>query len=300
MTDLVRRAEALADGMSDDELARRVRRGELVRLQRGTYASGPLPDATAELHATVVIATVAGLRLPGAVSHLSAAVLHGLPTWNVRFDRVHVTRRPPANGSGTRRVHLHVARLDDDEVTELNGLAVTDLARTAVDVARTLPFEQAVVIVDAALATRITTTEQLTDRLGRMGAVPGVRRAARVVSFADGRSESVGESRSRVLMKRLGLPAPDLQVKLLRTDGSAMARCDFGWREHRTVGEFDGRVKYGRLLRPGQQPGDAVFEEKVREDAIRDDGHSVARWIWRELSTPAVIGDRLRRAFARR
>jgi predicted transcriptional regulator of viral defense system len=299
MTDLLRRAAALADGMTDDELARLVRRGELVRLQRGTYASGALPTADDERHAAVVMATATGLRLPGTVSHISAAVLHGLPTWNVRFDRVHVTRRPPASGSGTRRIHLHVARLADDEVTAVNGLAVTDLTRTAVDVARLLPFEQAVVTVDAALATKGTTKEQLTDCLARMGAVPGVRRAARVVAFADGRSESVGESRSRVLIKRLGLPAPDLQVKLLRPDGSEVARCDFGWRDHRTVGEFDGRIKYGRLLRPGQTPGDAVFEEKLREDEIRDLGWKVARWIWRELGTPLVVGERLRRALAR-
>jgi hypothetical protein len=299
VTDLIRRADALAEGMTDDELARLVRRGEQVRLQRGAYASGGLPTDATERLASVVMATMAGLRLPGPVSHLSAAVLHGLPTWNVRFDRVHVTRRPPSSGSGTRRVHLHVARLPDDEVTVLNGLDVTDLTRTAVDLARSLPFEQAVVTVDAALATRRTTREQLTDCLKRMGSVPGVRRAARVIAFADGRSESVGESRSRVLMKRLGLPAPDLQVRLRRADGREVARCDFGWREHRTISEFDGRIKYGRLLRPGQDPGDAVFEEKLREDDIRDHGWKVARWIWRELETPLVIGDRLRRAFAR-
>ena len=245
-------------------------------------------------------ATVAGLRLPGIVSHLSAAVVHGLPLWNVRLGRVHLTRRPPASGSGTRRIHLHVGRLPDDEVTAIGGLAVTDLTRTAVDVARSLPFEQAVVVVDGALATKETTRERLTECLARMGAVPGARSAARVVAFADGRSESVGESRSRVLVKRLGLPTPDLQMTLRRADGTEVARCDFGWREFRTVGEFDGRIKYGRLLRPGKEPGDAVFEEKVREDAIRDGGWKVARWIWRELDTPLVVRDRLRRAFARR
>src|SRR3712207_8138753 len=32
---------------------------------------------------------------------------------------------------------------------------------------------------------------------------------------------------------------------------------------------FRSKVKYGRLLKPGQDPGDAVFEEKRREDAMR-------------------------------
>jgi hypothetical protein len=299
MTHLLHRADALLDGISDGELARLVRRGELTRLQRGTYVAATAEFSDEGRHAAIVAATVTGLRVPGVVSHLSAAVLHGLPVWNVPLGRVHVTRRPPANGSGSGRVHLHVGRLPDDEVTALSGLAVTDLTRTAVDIARTIPFEQAVVTVDAALATRRTTREQLEACLGLMGSVPGARRAARVVAFADGRSESVGESRSRVLVKRLGLPAPDLQMRLHGPDGSEVARCDFGWREHRTVAEFDGRIKYGRLLRPGQTAGDAVFEEKLREDEIRDRGWKVARWIWRDLDTPQVVDDRLRRAFAR-
>jgi hypothetical protein len=101
------------------------------------------------------------------------------------------------------------------------------------------------------------------------------------------------------MLHRLGLPAPDLQVRLFGADGSPLGRCDFGWAAHRTVGEFDGRIKYGRLLRPGQSAGDAVYEEKLREDEIRDIGWPVARWTWADLDRPRVVGDRLLRAFAR-
>ena len=299
MTEFLRRSDAVAAGVTDGELARSVRRGELTRLRRGTYVRDTSALTGGGAHAALVAAAVADLRVPATVSHLSAAVLHGLPLWNVRLQRVHLLRNPPANGSGSRAVHLHVARLPGDEVTVLDGLAVTDLTRTTVDVARTVPFEQAVVLADAALATRKTTRLRLIACLDRMGAVPGSARARRVIAFADGRAESVGESRSRLMIQRLGLPAPDLQVKLFRPDGSEIARCDFGWRQHRTVAEFDGRIKYGRLLRPGQEAGDAVFEEKLREDDIRDEGWKVARWIWREIETPLVVGDRLRRAFAR-
>jgi hypothetical protein len=95
--------------------------------------------------------------------------------------------------------------------------------------------------------------------------------------FSDGGSESVGESRSRVALDRAGLPPPVLQWKVTDRDGELIGRTDFGWPQLRTVGEFDGRVKYGRLLRPGQQPGDAVFAEKLREDRLRDQGLSVVR-----------------------
>jgi hypothetical protein len=78
-----------------------------------------------------------------------------------------------------------------------------------------------------------------------------------------------------------------------------IGRCDFGWEQLGTLAEFDGRVEYGRLLRPGQSAGDAVYEEKLREDELRDGGWQLVRWTWPERDRPAVIGDRLQRAFRR-
>lgn len=78
-----------------------------------------------------------------------------------------------------------------------------------------------------------------------------------------------------------------------------MSRVDFGWERQRTLGEFDGKVKYGRLLRLGETAGDAVYREKAREDMLRDFGWEVVRWTWDDLSRPAVLADRLARAFAR-
>src|SRR6185312_16500578 len=105
--------------------------------------------------------------------------------------------------------------------------------------------------------------------------------------------------RSRVILHRWKLGPSALQFEVRAEAGLIVARTDFAWEAERLVGEFDGRIKYGRLLRPGQDPGDAVFEEKLREDAIRDGGWKVARWTWADLARPRVVGDRLRRAFAR-
>ncbi|WP_344805970.1 hypothetical protein [Microlunatus ginsengisoli] len=81
--------------------------------------------------------------------------------------------------------------------------------------------------------------------------------------------------------------------------GRLLARCDLGWEEHGTVGEFDGKVKYGRLLRPGQRVEEVVYAEKLREDALRDHGWQVVRWTWDDLRYPALVRDRILRAFAR-
>ncbi|SDN44190.1 type IV toxin-antitoxin system AbiEi family antitoxin domain-containing protein [Geodermatophilus sp. DSM 45219] len=298
---LLRRADALTGGFDDAELARMVRRGELRRLQRGTYAHSPadLPTDAAARHRLTVLATMPGLRVPAVVSHLSAAVLHGLPVWGVLLARVHVTRRPPVSGTGSTRLRQHVARVPENHLTLVDGVETTSVTRTVVDVARSVPFESAVVLADHALRSGSTTRQDLVDCVTRMGRIPGIRAAARVVDFADPLSESVGESRSRVLIHRLGLRPPDLQVRVRRRDGSVMARCDFGWEVHRTLGEFDGRVKYGRLLGPGQEPGDVVFREKRREDELRDHRWQVVRWTWDDLDRPRGVGDRLLRAFAR-
>jgi hypothetical protein len=63
------------------------------------------------------------------------------------------------------------------------------------------------------------------------------------------------------------------------------------------VGEFDGKIKYGRLLRPGQDAGEVVYAEKLREDALRDTGLSVVRWTWQDLETFDEVATRLRRHF---
>ena len=116
------------------------------------------------------------------------------------------------------------------------------------------------------------------------------------MELLDPRSESAGESASRVRLHQDGLPAPDLQHDIFDEQGTFVARVDFLWKEQRTIGEFDGKIKYGRLLKPGQSIEEVLFEEKRREDALRD---QIVRWLWADLYRPGVIRDRVLRAFAR-
>ena len=94
---------------------------------------------------------------------------------------------------------------------------------------------------------------------------------------------------------RARIPPPVLQHDVPELG----VRTDLYWEEFRTVGEFDGKAKYGRGLRPGQDPGEAVYREKRREDALRDLGLQVVRWTWDRLSPFDAPAERLRRAFAR-
>jgi hypothetical protein len=300
LSELLLRRDAVATGWPDGELSRLVRAGELSRLRRGAYVDSVLPAEPAALHRLLVRATMAGLRRPAVVSHQSAAVLHGLPLWDVPLDRVHVTRRPRAWNDSSAVLCCHVAQLRDDEVVEMDGLQVTDPVRTALDLARSLPLEAAVVALDAALHLGALSHELLRGRLFDIAGTPGSRTAARAVTAADGRSESVGESRSRVILYRWKLPPSDLQFEIRSPSGVLVARSDFVWEADRLVGEFDGRIKYGRLLRPGQDAGDAVRDEKRREDAVRDENWGVVRWVWADLEVPHRFAARVRRGLERR
>lgn len=128
---------------------------------------------------------------------------------------------------------------------------------------------------------------------------PGITRARRVAVFLDARSETPGESLSRVTLHELGLPPSHLQYEVYDGD-RFVARTDFYWEQHRTVGEFDGRVKY----RPPEQTDrvddrDVLWAEKWREDAVRDLDYQFVRWGYIDLQRPRTLGDRLRRAFLR-
>jgi very-short-patch-repair endonuclease len=298
MDQVLTRSTMAARGLTDADLARSLLRGDLERVRRGAYAR-PVPEERTleEQHLLVLRATVPLLDPGTVLSHGSAAVVQRLPVWPEAVDRVHVTR--PRQGGGRRRtaVYRHSSPLSPDEVVRVDGWNVTILARTVVDLARTRPLEQAVAAVDAALS-RGVSADELAMAVAGAARWPGAAAARRAVALGDGRAESAGESVSRVLLVDLGVPEFQPQLPVVH-EGSVVARVDFGWADQRVVAEFDGKVKYGRLLKRGQDVSDVLFREKQREDMLRDLGWEVVRWVWADLNHPEVIAERLRRAFLR-
>ena len=193
---------------------------------------------------------------------------------------------------------MHGAPFTDDEVEMIDGVAVTSIPRTMVDLARTLESSRAAVPGDEVVR-RGWTTDDLMVAARRATRWPGVRRARRLIPLLDGRSESAGESRSRVLIARLGFPTPQLQHELFDSYGRLVARGDFAWPELQLLGEYDGRMKYGVDNPSDQRPEDVVWSEKIREDAVRDLDWNVVRWTTHHLDHPAELAALLDRAFRR-
>lgn len=290
------RSELRAEGVTGDEIDRARHAGRLTRLRPGAYL-GSGDERLAEPEARHALAARAAVRQhgtsDGAASHTSAAAMHGLPLWRVPLVRSHLTRPGEGGGRRTAYLHLHRAELEPDEVVLVDGVRVTSPARTVVDIARTLPFEQAVAVADAALHSEIVESGELAVALLRARGARGLPAARRVVAFADGAADGPGESISRVRFARSGLPRPELQHVVRDPSDRFIAQVDFWWPARALVGEFDGKSKYGRLLKPGQNASDVVYREKRREDAVRALGSPVVRWDWRDLDDFADVMARL-------
>lgn len=283
-----------AEGWTTHDVRRAVREERLVRLARGIYV--PVAEITPrEQHLRQAAAFVAG-RAAAVLSHESAAVAHGLALPIAAPESVHLTLAPPATRRRRTSLHVHVAPLEAHDVVEIRGLRVTSLARTAFDLACTLPYPWAVIVADQCLGRRVPRPE-LWQQADGAGQRSGIRQARAVIAFADGRSQSPAESASRVSMARAGIPAPELQAEIIAPHGW-VASTDFAWRGHRLVGEVDGKTKYTDLLRDGETAGDAVLADKRREEDIRQAGWWITRWGWTEAWDPARLARLIRGAMA--
>ena len=227
------------------------------------------------------------------LSHGTAALLHGLPVWDGMLTTVSATREVGGHGRRARWLVVRQSPLAAAERVTIGDYRVTSLERTAIDLARMVDFDKAVAILDAALrlgAEPALLAEIAAAAAGRKGAFV----AREALAFADRRAESVGESVSRARMLQVGLPVPELQVEVFTPFGVWVARGDFGWRDKRVIGEFDGKVKY---TGPPAEVADAVMREKAREQAIRDAGWWVVRWTWKDLASPSAFRQRIEAAF---
>ncbi|TDW18471.1 hypothetical protein EV650_5059 [Kribbella kalugense] len=291
------RPDALAAGYSDSQLRQRVQSGQWLRLSFNSYVDPrawpteePPWERAIRLHRLNV--QMGSARLGDVVvSHQSAAMLHGLPVWGTDLARSHFTRLASGRARSGRAVRVHRGTTAADEVVELGGLKVTSVERAIVETACTTSYEVGVVLADAALRMQLTSREGLAAVVRRHRRWHGSPAAHAAVQFANGLSESVGESRLRVLMANHGLPAPELQVEIRDQAGRLIGRVDFLLLGVLVI-EFDGAMKYG-------DNADAVLAEKWREDRLRERGYGVLRFGWADLNRPHATAARVWEAIAR-
>lgn len=296
--------------------------GDLLRLVRGVYC--PVSDwcAAAPWDRFTLAASAVVLARPDAVfTGPTAAHLHGLPlvetprTLHVRATTPHhhgrsaLVRQALAPGSAMARIPapptlspvwspMSAPGHEPGEVLlrtargDVVGTAwVEPLATVHLQLAAGLPRRESVAPLDRLLRHR----PRECAAWARAHAEVPASRAARewfawACAFADGASESPGESLSRVLIDELGFVPPGLQHRLRAPGGAQEDRLDFWWPQVGVGGEFDGITKYDVGLHASEADRRrAIRAEKEREVRLRRRLSGLARWTWADLRSPARL-----------
>jgi hypothetical protein len=309
--DLLSRSALDARGLSSRAIAAAIEAKRLRRVHQGWYVEEHIWDAAfpEKRHLLEVIAAQSRMRGSAAVaSQSSAAVLHDLPLFRLTPERVHVSGARLDGHVKKGDVARHDIDIPDEDLTVIDGIPCTSLARTVADMVRLCTRESGLAIADAALravawddrrrdydesAAESFRTE-VRDRVERMPRARGIRRGREILALADGRAQRPGESVSRLYLLDLGFAAPSLQVRIPARNGGAYF-VDLGLDDVGVWGEFDGKGKYlETALRGALTAEQVVLAENEREDWIRGTtGRRIVRWRMRDIASARALGDRL-------
>jgi hypothetical protein len=262
-------AQLLALGLSRQSIDHRVRCGRLHRIHRGVYAVGHKRLTRRGRFMAAVLAGGEGAVL----SHRSAAALWGiLPQ---RGD-IHVTTaRALRKRDG---LHFHSQSLQFDEVTEHDGIPLTTVARTLIDIAATEPaqFERAFNEAEfRRLYDQTGVLAILSRNPSRRGTV-AIRAVAERAAL--GRTREELEQRFLALLDKHGLPRPELNADLELEPGRWI-QPDCLWRDARLIVELDSRAAHNTTSR--------FDSDRERDRLLALAGLLVIRVTWKHVTADA-------------
>jgi hypothetical protein len=225
---LVVATEALASG----SLTRRDLNRRYEKVHRNVYARKGLTLSAVD---RARAAWLWSGRSATLVGHSAAAMLGS--RWIPDDAPVEILHSHRPSPEGITVVSWELAT---DEVCRVDGVTCTTAARTAVDLGRRLPFETAVIRVDALLNATATTSESVADLAQRHTGLRGIRRMRAAMALVDAGAESPQETRLRLLLVQSGVPRPVTQIPVRNDRGRVVRRIDMGWPECLVGVEYDG------------------------------------------------------------
>jgi hypothetical protein len=214
---------------------RQLQNGEWVAVHPGVYAHrGLVLDYPAHCLAALLY-----LNGRAALSGVSAAHLLGAdlrPHGSMLVEASVPGRAGPRSRPGLRVIH---STLLPGDLQMVGQVLVTTPARTAFDLARRAPFEEAVIAMDAVLHVAPGCRADLERLVGRR-CWPGTAGLPAVLAAADAGSESPMETRARLILIDGGLPRPRTQYDVFDEQGRWLARVDLAYPEHKVGVEYEG------------------------------------------------------------
>jgi very-short-patch-repair endonuclease len=256
-------AQALDAGYSRPTVRRRLSSGQWEELASRAYrisVAQPVDwRASTMAHA---------LAVEGVACRVSALAIHGLskppPTPDVVVVR---TRR-----TATRSPSPSSDSLTPIDLTVVDGIHVTTVTRTLIDVAGLFPRRVFEDVFDTAIVRRLTTVARLRDRAVVLWA-PRRNGCAIVLELLDQRDPSLRDARNvweaKVLraLRELGVPPPNVNYRV--RVGGRVRYLDLAWPAAKIAVEFDGFVPHSTRQ---------VFDDdRARQNDLVADGWTVFR-----------------------
>lgn len=284
--------------IDDRKLRRAIADGRTVRIGPGSFA--PADEwarlSPIEKHRVRVQETARRMRSTVVVSHFSAAAVWGIDVLGGWPDLVDISRPASGGGRSSGGIRRHAVGIDTLQVVPWGRHAVTSPAQTALDLARIVPFVNAVAVIDQAIwsgrrSGPLTTIEEILHVHEGEPPHRGDVRAMRAVGFADPLAANVRESQSRVVIAQLGFPRPRLQERRILRSGR-LVYGDFFWPGLEHWGELDGKGKYRSPEFGDRRPEwQIVLDEKNRENEIRREVRGFSRWEPADADVPSRLYD---------
>lgn len=160
----------------------------------------------------------------GVVAGRSAAALYGVSwieeTVPIELIGKHGRRQPG--------VTIRDERIGEDEICQVANLPVTTPARTALDLARRLPRDDAVAHLDALASKTGVTVQEVLSLAERYPHTRGIRQARESVALMDGGAETPRQTWLRLLLIDAGMPKPQTAIALADSDWETTVA--IGWR----------------------------------------------------------------------
>lgn len=237
----VARRQLLAAGVSRQAIAVRLRAGRLHEVHPGVYAVGHPAGGIDE--ALMAAWLFGGAR--SVLTHRGAVSYWGL----AGFEAVDLTY--PGRRRNRGRLVFHQGSIPAGEWARRDGMRVTTLARTLLDICATASGPLAQGVFTEAEVQGVITPASIRRFLDRRPGRPGARRLRELAGLADagasGRIRSPLEARFRRFVASERFPRPEANARI--EVGGRTHEVDFLWREQRVAVELDARSTHENVER---------------------------------------------------
>jgi len=209
-TQLILRDDLRWQGVTFRQIDHRVESGQWVRLQRGVYLPAGV-EITPTIRAEAAVAAVD--RLGVAASHETAARVHGIDLVRSRVGE-YVTMPRSVDRPDRPGLRMYGRDLPNDDMTMVDGVRVTTVARTLRDLLLDTDRLTAIWACEHAIRRELVVQEQIAATLAAARGSGRIGRARNRFGLVNARSESPLETGVRLTGLDADLPPFEVQIPI--------------------------------------------------------------------------------------